>query len=210
MKHIRAAPITCLLLLLAVYSRGDFIAAEPKVVIEETFTSELSEDWFWGLGTWTAKDGILRGFESGPRRHGPAKVRRVLLKDATIEVEFRLERAARMIGIGFNRPQGHGHLVAFVVTPDVVRIIGHPKEGETVDYVRTENAKGLPTDVWHKVRLEFKGETLTVKLGDETFIATHPSIAEEKHTLSLGGDSGGPEGEKVGALEFRNLRIAQP
>ncbi len=79
-----------------------------------------------------------------------------------------------------------------------------------MDYARRENEKGLPTDVWHKVRLEFKGETLTVKLGDETFTATHLSIAEEKHTLSLGGDSGGPEGEKVGALEFRNLRIAQP
>jgi hypothetical protein len=185
-------------------------AAEPKLLLEEPFTDPLSEDWFWGLGTWTAKDGVLRGFESGPRRHGPAKVRRVLLKDAAIEVEFRLERAARMIGIGFNRPQGHGHLVAFVITPDIIRIIGHPKEGETVDYVRKENAKGLPTDVWHKVRLEFKGENLSVKLGDETFIATHPSIAEEKHTFSLGGDSGGPEGEKAGAIEFRKLRITTP
>jgi hypothetical protein len=192
------------------FSCGQSLAAEPKLLLEEPFTDPLSEDWFWGLGTWTAKDGVLRGFESGPRRHGPAKVRRVLLKDAAIEVEFRLERAARMIGIGFNRPQGHGHLVAFVVTPDIIRIIGHPKEGETVDYVRKENAKGLPTDVWHKVRLEFKGETLTVKLGDETFTATHPSIAEEKHTLSLGGDSGGPEGEKAGAIEFRKLRITRP
>ncbi len=36
-------------------------------VIEETFIGDLSDDWFWGLGTWTVKDGILRGFESGPR-----------------------------------------------------------------------------------------------------------------------------------------------
>ncbi len=124
MKHIPAAPIACLLLLLAVYSGGDVIAAEPKVVIEETFTTELSEDWLWGLGTWTSMDGILRGFESGPRRHGPAKVRRVLLNDAAIEVEFRLERGARMIGIGFNGPKDRGHLVA---SPDIIRIIGHPK-----------------------------------------------------------------------------------
>ena len=112
-----------------------------------------------------------------------------------------LPRGARMIGIGFNGPKDRGHLVAFVVTPDILRIIGHPKKGETVDFVRQEHAKGLPVDVWHQIRIEFKGETLAVTFKGETFTATHPSIAEEKHTFSLGGDSGGPEGEKAGAEE---------
>ncbi len=43
---------------------------EGKVFLKEDFTTGLSEDWFWGLGTWKAGDGILRGFESGERRHG--------------------------------------------------------------------------------------------------------------------------------------------
>ena len=46
-------------------------AVEPDILLDESFATELSDDWFWGLGTWTAKDGILRGFESGPRRYGP-------------------------------------------------------------------------------------------------------------------------------------------
>jgi hypothetical protein len=165
---------------------------------------------FGVLGTWTAKDGILRGFESGPRRHGPAKVRRFRFHDATLEVEFRLERGARSIGIGFNGPRERGHLVAFVVTPEIIRIIGHPTKGETVDYVRQENRKGLHTGVWQRVRIEFKDEKITVKLNGEVFDATHPSIAEEKHTFSLGGDSGGPKGEKAGAPEFRKLIITRP
>ena len=37
-----------------------------------------------------------------------------------------------------------------------------------------------------------------------------PAIAEEKLTFGLGGESGGPTGEKVGALEFRKLKISQP
>jgi hypothetical protein len=198
--------ILCALSLLC----GFLQAAEPKVLLEDPFTEPLSADWFWQLGTWTAKDGVLRGFESGPRRHGPAKVRRLTFHDSALEVEFRLERGARMIGIGFNGPKDRGHLVAFVVTPDVLRIIGHPKKGETVDFVRQENAKGLPSDVWHRVRIEFNGENLSVAFNGETFTATHPSIAEEKHTFSLGGDSGGPEGEKAGAIEFRKLRITTP
>jgi len=36
------------------------LAAEPKIVLEETFTSELSKDWFWGLGTWKAEKGVLQ------------------------------------------------------------------------------------------------------------------------------------------------------
>jgi thiol:disulfide interchange protein DsbC len=57
-------------------------AAEPKVILEEKFDAELSKDWFWGLGTWGAKDGVLRGFESGARRHGPVKMHKLPLKDA--------------------------------------------------------------------------------------------------------------------------------
>jgi hypothetical protein len=85
------------------------------VVIEEKFEGPLAMDWFWGLGTWTAKDDILRGFESGARRHGPVKMRRCALTNA-----------------------------------------------------------------------------------------------EEDVSLGLGGDAGGPTGEKAGALEFRKLKISQP
>ena len=70
---------------------GEIQSAEPHTLLEESFTTELSKDWFWGLGTWTAKDGVLRGFESGPRRHGPVKVRKLPLKDSVIECDFRLE-----------------------------------------------------------------------------------------------------------------------
>lgn len=37
-------------------------------------------------------------------------------------------------------------------------------------------------------------------------LGTHPAAAEPKHNFGLGG----PEGEKAGAVEFRNLRITHP
>jgi hypothetical protein len=59
-------------------------------------------------------------------------------------------------------------------------------------------------------------ETFTTDLSADwfwglgTWTAKHPVIAEPKDNIGFGGDSGGPDGEKAGALEFRNLVITQP
>lgn len=186
----------------------DTRAAEARVLLEESFSGDLSPEWFWGLGTWTAKDGVLRGFESGARRHGPVKVRKLPMKDAVIECEFRLERGATFAGIIFNGSQDRGHIVHLVMSDVQIRVLAHPKKGETVELVKQEGT--LATDVWHRVRMEFRGETLHARVDDREITATHPCIAEEKLTFGLGGDSGGPKGEEAGALEFRGLKITEP
>lgn len=185
---------------------GDIHSAEPQTLLEETFTTELSKDWFWGLGTWTAKDGVLRGFESGPRRHGPVKMRKLSLKDAIIECDFRLEGNATFAGIIFNGSQERGHIVHLVMGTDTLRILAHPKKGENTELLKQPNI--LAVGGWHHVKIEFKGEIITAMIDGKTFTASHPCIAEEKQTFGLGGDSGGPEGEKAGALEFRSLKIS--
>jgi len=184
---------------------GDIQSAEPQTLLEETFTTELSKDWFWGLGTWSAKDGVLRGFESGPRRHGPVKMRKLSLKDAVIVCDFRLEGKATFAGIIFNGSQDRGHIVHLVVGTDTLRILAHPRKGENVELLKQSNI--LAVGDWHHVKIEFKGETITATIDGKTITASHPCIAEEKQTFGLGGDSGGPEGEKAGALEFRGLKI---
>jgi len=184
---------------------GDIQSAEPQTLLEESFTTELSKDWFWGLGTWTAKGGVLRGFESGPRRHGPVKMRKLSLKDSVIECDFRLEGKATCAGIIFNGSQERGHIVHLVMGTDTLRILAHPKKGENVELLKQPNI--LAVGGWHHVKIEFKGETITASIDGKTITASHPCIAEEKQTFGLGGDSGGPEGEKAGALEFRSLKI---
>ncbi|WP_395743179.1 family 16 glycoside hydrolase [Prosthecobacter sp.] len=197
--------LLCFLGLLFV-AGGELPGAEPQVLLEEKFTAELSKDWFWGLGTWTSKDGVLRGFESGTRRHGPVKMRKLVLKDAVLECDFRLEGKATFAGIIFNGSQERGHIVHLVMGKDAVRILAHPKKGENVELLKQSNV--LSTGEWHHVKMEFKGETLTATIDGKTFTASHPCIAEEKQTFGLGGDSGGPEGEKAGALEFRSLKVS--
>lgn len=182
-------------------------AAEPAVLLQESFKEDLSKDWFWGLGTWKAENGVLRGFESGARRHGPVKMRKLPLKDATVECEFRLEGKATFAGIIFNGSQERGHIVHLVMGKDQLRILAHPKKGETKELLKTP-AK-LVVGEWHHVKLVFKGPTMTATIDGQTISAENDCIAEEKLTFGLGGDSGGPEGEKAGALEFRGLRITQ-
>ena len=182
------------------------LADAKRAVLEEKFDGELSKDWFWGLGTWTAKGGILRGYESGPRRHGPVKMRRCPLRDGTVECEFRFEGKATFAGIIFNGSQERGHIVHVVMGKDQLRILAHAKKGESVELLK-QPAK-LAVGEWHRVKIEFKGPTITATVNDKIITANNPCIAEEKLTFGLGGDSGGPEGEKAGALEFRELKIS--
>ncbi len=179
-------------------------ASEAGILLDDRFTA-LSKDWFWGLGTWTAHDGVLRGFESGPRRHGPVKMHKLALTDAVAEFEFRLEGRATFAGIIFNGSQERGHLFHFYVTKDQIRLTAHPKKGEAVDLLK--EAQAFSPGVWHQVRVQFKGTQLTATVDGKSVTATHACIAEAKQSFGLGGDSGGPEGEKAGALEFRKLQI---
>ena len=180
--------------------------AATGVLLDERFDSALSPEWFWGLGTWAAEAGVLRGFESGERRHGPVKMRKFPFQDAVIECDFRLERGATFAGIIFNGNQDRGHLVHLVMGRDQIRILAHPKKGESLELLKLDHS--VSTGDWHHVRIVFAGPEFTATVDDKTFSATNPCIAEEKITFGLGGDSGGPEGEKAGALEFRSLKIS--
>ncbi len=195
-------PIATLLVTAALISAA---LAEPRAVLEERFDNGLSKDWFWGLGTWTAKDGVLRGFESGPRRHGPVKMRKFPLRDGIVECEFRLEGKASFAGIIFNGSQERGHIVHLVMAKDQFRILAHPTKGESVELLKQPHELAVGT--WHRARIEFKGPEMTATVDGTTISAKHDCIAEEKLTFGLGGDSGGPDGEKAGALEFRLLKI---
>ena len=180
-------------------------AAEPKIILEEKFDQELSKDWLWGLGTWSAKDGVLRGFESGARRHGPVKVHKLPLKDGVVECDFRLVGKASFAGIIFNGSQERGHICHLVMTTKELRILAHPKKGENKELAKVPVQ--LTPETWHHVRLVFSGDKLEATVDDNVIRGSDPCIAEEKLTFGLGGESGGPTGEKAGALEFRRLRV---
>jgi hypothetical protein len=181
-------------------------SAEPDILLEETFEQPLSADWHWGLGTWTVKDGVLRAFESGERRHGPVKQRHFAFSEADVRFEFRLEGKASFASFPIDGTRERSHILNFVMGRDVFRIIAHPKKGENVDLVREKIT--LADRDWHPVHIVLKDETITVEFNGRTWTAKHPVVAEPKANIGVGGESGGPAGEKAGALEFRRLKIS--
>lgn len=176
-----------------------------ETILAETFQTPLSKDWFWGLGTWNTKDGVLRGYESGPRRHGPVKLRRFELNDGVVTYDFRLERGAQAAGIIFNGSQERGHLVHVLLTPKEIRILAHAKRGESTDLLREKIT--LPEQEWHSVKIMFQGPEVKVNFNGKSWSVKHPAIGETKQNFGFGGNPGGPTGEKAGAIEFRNLKI---
>ena len=207
MKQTLGCTLAALLLAaLAALHAAESTNRPPAVLLDEKFDAPLTKDWFWGLGTWATTNGVLRGFESGPRRHGPVKMRKLPLHDAVLECEFRLEGKATFAGIIFNGSQERGHLFHIVIGKTELRLLGHPKKGETVELLKQPFA--LEVGAWHRVKIEFKGPALAATVDGKTFTASAPAIAEEKVTFGLGGESGGPTGEQAGALEFRNLKIS--
>lgn len=179
--------------------------AAHALLIEEMFDKPLSADWHWGLGTWTPKDGVLRAFESGERRHGPVKQRRFAFTEADVRFEFRLEGKASFASFPIDGTRERGHILNFVMGRDVFRIIVHPKKGENLDLVREKIT--LADRDWHPVHIVLKDGTITVEFNGRTWTAKHPVAAEPKAQFGFGGESGGPAGEKAGALEFRKLKI---
>lgn len=206
MKYSRSILTTLLLASLAALPAAGNTTLISTVLLEEKFDAPLSKDWFWGLGTWAAKGGVLRGFESGPRRHGPVKMRKFPQQGTMLECDFRFTGKASFAGIIFNGAQERGHIVHLVMGRDQLRILAHPKMGASVELLKISHP--LEVDVWHRVQIEFKGPVLIATVNGKGFRGEAPAIAEEKLTFGLDGDSGGPEGEKAGVLEFRKLKIS--
>ena len=71
---------------------------------------------------------------------------------------------AAVTGIIFNGSQERGHLVHLVMGKDQIRVLAHPKKGETVQLVKQEGS--LATDAWHRVKMSFSGETLKATIDD--------------------------------------------
>jgi hypothetical protein len=179
--------------------------ATPGATLKSTFEGLLPQHCAWSLGTWKLQDGVLRGFESGPRRHGPVTVQKLDYREADIRFEFRLVGKAAYVILPMDGTRERGHILNVVLGRKSFRIIAHPAKRQSLDLVRETIEP--PQGQWQPVRVVLRDQTITVDYAGRTWTAKHPAVAEIKAGLGLGGDSGGPEGERAGAIEFRHLQV---
>lgn len=184
----------------------------PATLYRSDFTKPVGAEWHWGLGTWTAKDGVLRGFESGARRHGPVKMQKLAFTDATFEFDVRLVGRAHWASVVFNNDDGHLFIVTIARSSDTLIINKSAQKDDPNSQAEriAEVPLKVAPEVWHHVRIRTAGETIAVAVDVVNVTGKHAVIGAAKTQFGLSGDSGGPEGEKVGALEFRKLVITAP
>jgi hypothetical protein len=178
-----------------------------KILLDEKFTEPLSPEWSWGMGTWISQKGVLRCYESGERRHGPMKNRMLNFQNATIDVDFKLERKANGICINFDGCKGRSRLLMVCAATDSVKLVVFPNKGQ-LEYAYAD-ALFLDKDTWHHLSIKVNGKEVTARLEGKQFSATADCINEEKCALGLEADTGGPEGESAGAVEFRKLVVGK-
>lgn len=188
---------------------AEFSAPPTSAVLyRNDFTRPLGPEWYWGLGTWTSGNGVLRAFESGKRRHGPVKHLRLAVQDLELSVSFRTLGRAQWASFAFEQEGGHLCNVLFNTRLGQLRVIVHERvDGklQAKDLLRAPLT--VPAEAWHRVQIRLQGPRLSLTCDGQAFAAAHPALAVPKPQLGLGGDSGGPDGEKAGALEFKELLV---
>ena len=200
----------------------DVAAEQPDVV--EDFQQVLSKNWGFTLGTWTAADGVLTAFESGPRRHGPVKMRNLVFQSAKFDYEFRLNGDARYSAIkGTGQINGHksAHFVVFMSTKDcqykqrftrgktIKIIVFEPTPSGLAKIDLLDAPLDLENDKWHRASIEVIDNRILVDVNGQKFEAKHETLALPSTEFGLGGESGGPAGENAGTLQFKNLRVSR-
>ena len=200
----------------------DVAAEQPDVV--EDFQQVLSKNWGFTLGTWTAADGVLTAFESGPRRHGPVKMRNLVFQSAKFDYEFRLNGDARYSSIkGTGQINGHksAHFVVFMSTKDcqhkppftkgqTLKIIAFEPTHSGLAKISLINAPlELENEKWHRASIEVIDDRILVDVNGQKFEAKHETLALPSTEFGLGGESGAPAGEDAGTLQFRNLHVSR-
>ena len=199
-------------LLLSLASAFAVADEAPTVLYRSDFTQPLGKEWHWGLGTWSTKDGVLHAFESGPRRHGPVKMQKLAFTDATFTFDMRLLGRAHWASVVFNDDAGHLFIVTLARSSKTL-VVNKPADKKDPSSQQEKIAE-VPLTVtpndWHHVVINLAGDEIDVTVNDVTLHGQHPVLAKPKTLFGLSGDSGGPEGETAGALQFRGLVITKP
>jgi len=169
--------------------------AADQPLYQNDFTQALGKEWFWGLGTWESKDGVLRGFESGPRRHGPVEMLKLEARDLEVSFFFRTVGKAPWASIIFNQEGSHLCNVLFNTSKNQVRVLVHPRDaakGVTIELLA--ETRPIAPVAWHSANVKIAGTKLTITLDGQPLTAEHAALNVVKTSFGLCGDSGGPEG----------------
>ena len=174
---------------------GQIIAADPlvnetlPVIAAPDLKSPLDASWKIAHGIYEPTDGVLVCAEKAENKHVAVLWHQVGWNTGVIECEFRLDGSKTFIlGCDGNTADGLKHVGRFVISPKQISI--------AEDSVKPSNTIAkLPVDlksgVWHKLRLEWKGDQIAIQLNELTLQAQHAFLATPKTRswIAVGGQT---------------------
>jgi len=203
--------LTCTLFLFALHAFAAAPTTAPaegsaKALFSDDFSqAQLEKQWTILRGFWKPEDGVLRGTENPKETnaHKAASLAAQDLKpftDCIFEYDLRFD-GARQHRLGLNGTEAHNPLFHIDVLRDRLDIAREPLEnekGQKATKIATTPLSLMPGE-WVHVRVEIRGPTVTVQVGETKLAATHDLIGKEKGMFKLfvTGDS----------ISFRSFRL---
>jgi hypothetical protein len=167
-------------------------AAPLPLVASPQLTEPLGAAWKIHHGQWTPENGELRAAEIPQEKHSAVLHHRVGLKNAVVELEFRLEGAG-YFGVGCDGPP---HVGRVIVLQNRIQIAQDSKSTPKILAVREMQVRA---GEWHHLRVEWKEDQVAARLDGQELRAQHDYFSTRKGLTWIGA---GPAGATI-----RNLRI---
>ena len=185
------------LLLLLACLVTPLLAEELPVLAAPDFKSPLDSAWKIAHGTYEPKDGVLVCAEKAENKHVAVLWHQAGWNTGVIECEFRLDGSKVLIlGCDGNTAAGLKHVGRFVVTPKQISIAEDSvKPSHTLAKLPTD----LKSGVWHKLRLEWKGDHIAIQLNELALQAQHAFLTTPKTRswIAVGGQTASIRGLKI-------------
>lgn len=177
------------LLLLLACLVTPLLAEELPVLAAPDFKSPLDSAWKIAHGTYEPKDGVLVCAEKAENKHVAVLWHQVGWNTGVIECEFRLDGSKVFIlGCDGNTAAGLKHVGRFVVTPKQISIA---EDSVKPSHTLAKLPADLKSGVWHKLRLEWKGDQIAIQLDELALQARHTFLATPKTRswIAVGGQT---------------------
>lgn len=165
------------------------LAEELPVLAAPDFTSPLDASWKIAHGSYEPKEGVLVCAEKTENKHAAVLWHQVGWNTGVVEMEFRMDGSKVLIlGCDGTTAAGLKHVGRFVVTPKQISIA---EDSVKPSHTLAKLPADLKSGVWHKLRLEWKGDQISIQLNELTLQSQHAFLATPKTRswIAVGGQT---------------------
>ena len=170
-----------------------------KVISQPDFKQPLGSEWTASKGIWTPADGVVTVTDIPEQKHIPVLHLATGPVPVILECEFRYNTGKGFL-VGFDGAAKHCGRV--VINPKKVTLCEDSTEvkGKTPSDVLAEMPADLKADDWQKLRVEYAGEKLAIRLNGQELRAEHPYLGMPKVRWWFAAQSG---------VQVRNVRVTE-